>query len=45
MGGKRVTAIYTYRLFITSGGFAYYGINTLEQFRKVAEYSARPEAN
>ena len=37
----RLPAIYTYRLFITSGGLAYYGTNTLEQFRKAAEYVDR----
>jgi len=34
-------AIYTYRLFITAGGLAYYGTDTMEQFRKAAEYVHR----
>lgn len=37
----RLPAIYTYRLFITAGGLAYYGTNTTEQFRKAAEYVHR----
>jgi putative ABC transport system substrate-binding protein len=33
--------IYTYRLFITTGGLAYYGTDTTEQFRKAANYVHR----
>jgi len=34
----RLPAVYAYRLFITSGGLAFYGANTIEQFRKAATY-------
>jgi ABC-type uncharacterized transport system substrate-binding protein len=34
-------AVYTYRLFITRGGLAYYGTNTTDQFSKAASYVHR----
>jgi putative ABC transport system substrate-binding protein len=37
----RLPAVYTYRLFIATGGLAYYGTNTTEQFRKAANYVHR----
>jgi putative ABC transport system substrate-binding protein len=37
----RLPTVYSYRLFITSGGLAYYGTATTEQFRKAAEYVDR----
>jgi putative ABC transport system substrate-binding protein len=37
----RLPTVYSYRLFITSGGLVYYGTATTEQFRKAAEYVDR----
>jgi putative ABC transport system substrate-binding protein len=37
----RLPTVYSYRLFITSGGLAYYGTATTEQFRKAADYVDR----
>jgi putative ABC transport system substrate-binding protein len=37
----RLPGMYTYRLFITSGGLAYYGTSTLEEFREAAVYVDR----
>jgi putative ABC transport system substrate-binding protein len=37
----RLPAVYSYRLFITAGGLAYYGTETTEQFRKAADYVDR----
>jgi putative ABC transport system substrate-binding protein len=37
----RMPAVYSYRLFITAGGLAYYGTETTEQFRKAADYVDR----
>lgn len=37
----RLPALYTYRLFISAGGLAYYGTNTTAQFQKAAEYVNR----
>ena len=37
----RLPAVYTYHLFITRGGLAYYGTDTTEQFRKAADYVHR----
>jgi len=34
----RLPAVYAYRLFIASGGLAFYGANTMDQFRKGATY-------
>jgi len=37
----RLPALYTYRLFISAGGLAYYGTNTTVQFQRAAEYVHR----
>jgi putative ABC transport system substrate-binding protein len=37
----RIPAIYPFRPFITSGGLAYYGTNTAQQYRSAAEYVDR----
>jgi putative ABC transport system substrate-binding protein len=37
----RIPAIYPFRAFITSGGLAYYGTNTAQQYRSAAEYVDR----
>jgi putative ABC transport system substrate-binding protein len=37
----RLPAVYSYRLFITSGGLAYYGTDTADQFEQAAEYVDR----
>jgi putative ABC transport system substrate-binding protein len=37
----RMPAVYSYRLFITSGGLAYYGTNTTDQFKHAAAYVDR----
>jgi hypothetical protein len=37
----RLPAIYPFRRFITSGGLAYYGADTKDTYRKLAEYVDR----
>ena len=37
----RLPAIYPFRRFITSGGLAYYGADTKDMYRKLAEYVDR----
>jgi putative ABC transport system substrate-binding protein len=37
----RLPAIYTFRHFITLGGLAYYGTDTMEQYRQAASYVDR----
>jgi putative ABC transport system substrate-binding protein len=37
----RIPAIYPFRPFITSGGLAYYGTNTAQQYRSAAKYVDR----
>jgi ABC-type uncharacterized transport system substrate-binding protein len=37
----RLPALYTYRLFISAGGLAYYGTKTTAQFQKAADYVHR----
>jgi putative ABC transport system substrate-binding protein len=37
----RMPAVYSYRLFITSGGLAYYGTSTTDQFKHAAAYVDR----
>ena len=34
-------AIYPFRRFITSGGLAYYGANTTDMYRNIADYVDR----
>jgi ABC-type uncharacterized transport system substrate-binding protein len=41
VGRHRLPAIYPFRAFITSGGLAYYGTNTRDQYRQAAEYVDR----
>jgi len=38
---NRLPAIYPFRRFITSGGLAYYGADTKDMYRKLAEYVDR----
>jgi ABC-type uncharacterized transport system substrate-binding protein len=38
---NRLPAIYPFRRFITSGGLAYYGANTTDMYRNVADYVDR----
>lgn len=40
-GRHRLPAIYPFRRFITSGGLAYYGADTKDLYRKLAEYVDR----
>ena len=40
-GRHRLPAIYSQRLFITSGGLAHYGANTMDLYRQAAEYVDR----
>lgn len=37
----RLPAVYPFRSFVDSGGLAYYGTNTKEQYRRAAEYVDR----
>ena len=38
---QRLPAIYTIREFVVAGGLAYYGIDTIEEFRQAAVYIDR----
>jgi ABC-type uncharacterized transport system substrate-binding protein len=38
---NRLPAIYPFRRFITSGGLAYYGANTTDMYRNIADYVDR----
>ena len=38
---QRLPAIYTIRDFVVAGGLAYYGIDTIEEFRQAAVYTDR----